>query len=203
MVTPRQLEIYDFVRETLTSEGQAPTIAEISAHFGLKSTSTIHQALSALEQKGLIRRIPNVSCGISLTEEHKQVSPRNTIPLLGVVAAGRPIEAVLSNESVCIPNDMALSTRAFALRVRGDSMVDEQICDGDYIIVESRDKAKNGQTVVALIDGSEATVKRFFGELDRVRLEPANPSHEAMIVAPPDRLAIQGIVIGVMRKLRN
>jgi repressor LexA len=128
---------------------------------------------------------------------------REGISLLGVIAAGRPLEAVLGNETVSVPSDMVQSNRVFALKVRGDSMVDQQICDGDYIIVESRDTADNGQTIVALIDGAEATVKRFYGGPGHVRLEPANQLHTAIVVAPPDRIAIQGIVVGVIRKLSH
>ncbi|HEU5235954.1 MAG TPA: transcriptional repressor LexA, partial [Pyrinomonadaceae bacterium] len=122
------------------------------------------------------------------------------IPLLGVVAAGAPIEAVLNYETVCIPRDMTREGRMFALRVRGDSMIDDQIRDDDLIILQSRQIAENGQTVVALIDGSEATVKRFYGSRNQVRLEPANPNYEPIVIRPPERVQIQGTVVGVIRK---
>jgi repressor LexA len=204
ITTPRQLEIYDHISRVVETQGQAPTIAEICAHFGLKSTGTVHQALLALERSGLVRRRPNVSRGIELIEPNEQGrSAEDEIPLLGIVAAGRPIEAILSHETVCVPRDMTLSSRAFALRVRGDSMIDEQIRDGDYVIVESRETAENGQTIVALIDGSEATVKRFYSEGDHIRLEAANPLYKPLIVMPRDRLRVQGIVVGIIRRVKN
>jgi repressor LexA len=119
---------------------------------------------------------------------------------LGNVAAGHPIEAILSQDTVSIPPDMLGRGRTFALRVRGDSMIDEHIRDGDFVIVESRQTAENGQTVVALVDGSDATVKRFYQARDHVRLEPANSLYKPIIVKPPERVSIQGIVIGVIRK---
>jgi repressor LexA len=120
--------------------------------------------------------------------------------LLGVVAAGNPIEAVLNYETVSVPRDMMREGRMFALRVRGDSMIDEQIRDRDLIVLQSKQTAENGQTVVALIDGSDATVKKFFGNKQQVRLEPANPNFKPIVVRPPHRVQIQGVVVGVIRK---
>jgi repressor LexA len=125
------------------------------------------------------------------------------IPLLGAVAAGHPIEAILSQEVVAIPPDLLGRGRTFALRVRGDSMIDEHIRDGDFVIVESRQTAENGQTVVALIDGNDATVKRFYREGNQIRLEPANPAYKPIIVKPSERVSIQGVVIGVIRKYHH
>ena len=122
------------------------------------------------------------------------------IPLLGVIAAGHPIEAILNNETVCITRDMLGKGRTYALRVKGDSMIEDGILDGDSIVVESRQSAENGQAVVALVDGSDATVKRFYRERGGVRLEPANPRFKTIHIKPSDRLSIQGIVIGVIRK---
>ena len=202
MLTPRQLEIYDYLRHWVEEQGQAPTMAEICSHFGLKSTSTVHQALAILERRGFIRRIPNISRGIELIEQAESAADtRHEVPLLGVVAAGRPVEAILSHEEVCVPHDMKLSRQAFALRVRGDSMIEEQIRDGDLVIVEPRKTAENGQTVVALLDGTEATVKRFYNKGDHVRLEAANTLYAPMIVRPAERLKVQGIVVGVIRRM--
>jgi len=202
MLTPRQLEIYDYLRHWVEEQGQAPTMAEICLHFGLKSTSTVHQALAILERRGFIRRIPNISRGIELIEQAESAADtRHEVPLLGVVAAGRPVEAILSHEEVCVPHDMKLSRQAFALRVRGDSMIEEQIRDGDLVIVEPRKTAENGQTVIALLDGSDTTVKKFFREENHIRLEPANPSHQTMVIGPPERLTIQGVVVGIIRRL--
>jgi repressor LexA len=198
-ISPRQREIYDYLCRFVEAHAQAPTIAEIREQFGLSSPATVHQVLSSLEREGLIRRIPNVSRGVEIIRQ-QTVQEAYEIPLLGVVAAGRPIEAVLSDEAVYIPPDLLGRGRTFALRVRGDSMIEEHIKEGDFVIVESRQTAENGQTVVALIDGSDTTVKRFYREGNRIRLEAANPNYQPIIVEPSDRVSIQGIVIGVIRK---
>jgi repressor LexA len=201
-ISPRQREIFDYICRFIEARSQAPTIAEIREQFGLSSPATVHQVLSALEREGLIRRMPNVSRGIEIVRQ-EAAEEAYEIPLLGTVAAGRPIEAVLSHETVYIPPDLLGRGRTFALRVSGDSMIDEHIKDGDFVIVESRETAENGQTVVALIDGSETTVKRFYRETHRVRLEPANSNYQPIIVEPSDRVSIQGIVIGVIRKYHH
>ena len=201
-LTPRQREVYDFVARFIEQRGFAPTIAEIGEQFGLRSPATVHQLLSALESEGLIRRVPHASRAIELVE---QSAPEivGEIPLLGTVAAGRPIEAILSDETIAVPLDMMGRGHTFALRVRGDSMIDEQIREGDFIIVESARTATNGQTVVALVNGSEATVKKFYRGRGHIRLEPANNNYEPIIVNEPDHVDIQGIVIGVIRKYRH
>ena len=165
----------------------------------MSSSASVHQVLSILEREGLIRRIPNVSRGIEIVERAR-AAEKYEIPLLGVVAAGKAIEAVLNYETVNIPRDMLRRERMFALRVRGDSMIDEQIRDDDYIIVQSQQTAANGQTVVALIDGTDATVKRFYPGRNQVRLEAANPRYQPIVIKPAERVRIQGVVIGVIRK---
>jgi repressor LexA len=197
-VTPRQREIYDYLCRYIDANGQAPTIAEIGDHFQLSSPASVHYLLSELEREGMIRRIPNARRGVEVVRK-ESAQRESEIPLLGVVAAGRPIEAVLSNETISVPADMLGRGRTFALRVRGDSMIEDQICDGDFIVVESGPTADNGQTVVALVDGSEATVKRLYKEPSRVRLEPANPNYDPIFLEP-ERLTIQGVVKGVIRK---
>lgn len=199
MVTPRQKEVYDYICRFIETYSHAPTIAQIQLHFGLRAPSSVHQLLSALDRGGLIKRIPNVSRGIEIVKREDETN-EGEVPLLGVVAAGQPIEAVLSNETVTIPRDMIGRGRTFALRVRGDSMIGEQIRDGDFIIVESTQAAQSGQTVVALIDGSEATVKKLYLDPGAVRLEAANPKYKPIIVKPPNRVTIQGIVTGLIRK---
>lgn len=198
-ITARQRRVLDYIRHYFEVNQEAPTIAEIGKEFGMTSSASAHHVVSILEREGLIRRIPNVSRGIELVEEPASVE-KYEIPLLGVVAAGAPIEAILNYETVCIPRDMMRDGRMFALRVRGDSMIDEQIRNNDLIILQSRQTAENGQTVVALIDGSDATVKRFYGSRNQVRLEPANPNYKPIVIRPPERVQIQGAVVGVIRK---
>ena len=198
-ITARQKRVLDYIRHYFELNQEAPTIAEIGKEFGMTSSASAHHVVSILEREGLIRRIPNVSRGIELVEETTSAE-KYEIPLLGIVAAGAPIEAVLNYETVCIPRDMMREGRMFALRVRGDSMIDDQIRDNDLIILQSRQTAENGQTVVALIDGSDATVKRFYGSRNHVRLEPANPNYKPIVIRPPERVQIQGAVVGVIRK---
>jgi len=197
-ITARQRRILDYITNYFAANNEPPTMAEIGRQFGMTSLASVHNVLSILEREGLIHRIPNVSRGIELLN---QTPDENfEIPLLGVVAAGAPIEAILNYETVCIPRDMMRKSRLFALRVRGDSMIDEQIRENDLIILQSQQTAENGQTVVALIDGNEATVKRFYRGRNHVRLEAANPRYKPIIVRPPDRLQVQGVVVGVIRK---
>jgi len=193
--------VLDYIKHYFESNQEAPTIAEIGKEFGMSSSASVHHVVSTLEREGYIRRIPNVSRGIELVSE-EPTEEKYEIPLLGVVAAGAPIEAVLNYETVCIPRDMKREGRMFALRVRGDSMIDEQIRDHDLIVLQAQQTAENGQTVVALIDGSDATVKRFYGNRNQVRLEPANPDYRPIVVRPPQRVQIQGVVIGVIRKYK-
>jgi len=199
VLTPRQRQVYDFVCRFIDSKHYAPTIAEIREQFGLSSPATVHQLLSTLEREGLIRRIPHASRGIEIVKQENQEQALE-IPLLGIVAAGQPIEAILNNEVIGIPAGMLGRSRTFALRVRGDSMIDENIADGDYLIVESRSTATNGQVVVALVDGVDATVKRFHQEGDSIRLQPANPNYKPIVISPANRVSIQGAVIGLIRK---
>lgn len=197
-LTPRQLEVHDFITRFHGRYGYAPTIAEIREHFGLRSVSGVHQLLQALERAGVIERQPHVSRGIRLLQAAGAEGDCE-VPLYGVVAAGRPVEAVLNRETVCVPRDL-VGPRTFALRVRGDSMIGAQISDGDILVVEGREGAKNGQLAVALVDGAEATVKFFHQERGRVRLEAANPNYRPIIIRPPQRVRVQGVVVGVIRR---
>jgi SOS regulatory protein LexA len=198
-VTAKQRRVYDFIRRYMESNQEPPTMAEIGRQFQMRSSASVHGILSALEREGLIKRIPNVSRGIEVihpADDHDE----SEIPLLGIVAAGQPIEAVLSHDTVPVPKNMQGQGRTFALRVRGDSMIEENIQDGDIIIVVSQKTAENGQVVVALIDGNYATVKKFYREPDFIRLEPANPQFKPIFVKTPERIQIQGVVRGLIRK---
>jgi repressor LexA len=199
-ITAKQKRVYDFIRRYMESNEEPPTMAEIGRQFQMSSSASVHAILLALEKEGLIKRIPNVSRGIELVEQSISKNDENEIPLLGVVAAGQPIEAILSHDVVSVPKDMQGRERTFALRVRGDSMIEENIQDGDIIIVTSQKTADNGQVVVALIDGNYATVKKFYREPDFIRLEPANPQFKPIFVKTPERIQIQGVVRGLIRK---
>ena len=198
-ITARQRRVLDYIRHYFELHQEAPTIAEIGKEFGMTSSASAHNVVAILEREGFIRRIPNVSRGIELVNDG-QAETKYEIPLLGIVAAGNPIEAVLNYETVCVPRDMMRAERMFALRVRGDSMIDEQIRDNDVIVLQAKQTAENGQTVVALIDGSDATVKKFYGGKHQVRLEPANPNYKPIVIRPSQRVQIQGVVVGVIRK---
>lgn len=201
-ITARQRRVLDYIKHYFDGHQEAPTISEIGQEFGMSSSASVHHVVSILEREGLIRRIPNVSRGIELVKD--DLAENNyEIPLLGIVAAGAPIEAVLNYETVCIPRDMLRQGRMFALRVRGDSMIDEQIREDDFIVLQSQQTADNGQTVVALIDGSDTTVKRFYGGRNQVRLEAANPRYKPIVIRPPERVQIQGVVVGVIRNYKS
>ena len=197
-VTARQRQVYEFICRYSESQRQPPTIAEIGKQFQMTSSASVHSILSALEREGLIKRIPNVSRGIEILKQ-ETAEDDYEIPLLGLVAAGQPIEAILTHETVSAPKNMMGRGRMFALRVRGDSMIDENIQDNDIIIVSSQQTAENGQMVVALIDGNYATVKKFYREADFIRLEPANPQFKPIFIKTPGRFQLQGVVRGLIR----
>jgi len=190
-LTKRQREIYDYLKEHIRSRGYAPSIAEIGKQFQLSSPATVHKHLVHLEQKGLIRKQHNLSRAIEVVEE-----PGYSV--LGYIAAGKPIEVLDHREVMALLPD-AGDKDIFVLQVKGNSMIEDHIQDGDYVIVERRDVAENGETVVALIDNDRATLKRFYREKGRVRLQPAHPDMKPIIVREGD-FAIQGVVIGVLRK---
>jgi len=197
-VTARQRQVYEFICQYAETQKQPPTIAEIGKHFRMTSSASVHSILSVLEREGLIKRIPNVSRGIEIVQQ-ETAEDDYEVPLLGLVAAGQPIEAILTHETVSAPKNMIGRGRMFALRVRGDSMIEENIQDNDIIIVSSQQTAENGQMVVALIDGNYATVKKFYRESDFIRLEPANPQFKPIFIKTPGRLQLQGVVRGLIR----
>ena len=197
-VTARQRQVYEYICRYRENQKQPPTIAEIGKQFQMTSSASVHSILSALEREGLLKRIPNVSRGIEIVKQ-ETAEDDYEVPLLGLVAAGQPIEAILTHETVSAPKNMIGRGRMFALRVRGDSMIDENIQDNDIIIVSSQQTAENGQMVVALIDGNYATVKKFYRESDFIRLEPANPQFKPIFIKTPGRLQLQGVVRGLIR----
>ena len=197
-LTKRQREILDYLSDFIQQHGYAPSLEEIGRRFGLSSLATVHKHLTNLQEKGFIRRAWNRSRSVELVPT-RTGGRALELPLLGYVAAGAPIEAVTGSESIAVPEDLVGKRDTYVLRVRGDSMIDEQIRDGDYVIVEDRKTATNGEMVIALLGGIEVTLKKFYRDNGRVRLQPANPAVQALVV-PADHVQIQGVVVGVMRK---
>ncbi len=198
-LTRRQREMLDCIERFIQRHGYSPTLEEIGNMMELSSLATVHKHLHNLEDKGLIKRNWNHSRAIEIT---KQATVRGgSLPLMGEVAAGYPIEAIENPELVEVPRDFVGAKESFVLRVKGDSMIDDGIRDGDLIIVESRRTAQPGQTVVALVDGREATVKRFYPEGEMVLLQPANESMPPLRY-PANQVQLQGVVIGLMRSYR-
>ena len=198
-VTRRQKEMMDFLDDYIDRNGYAPTIEETADHFGLRSLATVHKHLTNLQKKGLIKRDWNRSRALELVPTTVKVQAVE-LPLLGRVAAGSPIEAITSSETIFVPEDMVGRQETYVLQVKGDSLIEEQIRDGDYVIVENRQSARDGEMVIALLDGENATLKKLYREGGgRVRLQPANASLSPIYV-DQDRLRVQGVVIGVLRK---
>lgn len=197
-LTRRQREILDYLAEFIEHHGYSPSLEEIGRRFGLSSLATVHKHLGNLQEKGFIKRAWNRSRSVELVPTGAG-GRAVEIPLQGYVAAGDPIEAVVSPETVAVPDAFVGARATYALRVRGRSMIDEQIRDGDLVIVEDRKTAENGEMVIALLDGSEVTLKTFHRERGRIRLQPANPALEPLVV-DADRVQVQGVVIGLMRR---
>lgn len=197
-LTKRQREILDYLGEFIQQHGYAPSLEEIGRRFGLSSLATVHKHLTNLQDKGFIRRAWNRSRSVELLPA-RLGSRTVEVPLLGYVAAGMPIEAISTTETIAVPESLAGRRDTYVLRVRGDSMIDEQIRDGDFVIVEDRKNAENGEMVIALIGGSEVTLKKFYRDNGRIRLQPANPSMQPLVFNP-EQIQIQGVVVGVMRK---
>jgi repressor LexA len=197
-LTKRQREILDYLNDFIQQHGYAPSLEEVGKRFGLSSLATVHKHLTNLQQKGFIKRTWNRSRSVEVMPS-RVVGRSIELPLLGYVAAGVPIEAVINNETIDVPESLAGNRDTYVLRVRGDSMIDEQIRDGDWVIVEDRKTAENGETVVALLSGSDVTLKKFYRENGQIRLQPANETIQPIVV-PAHQVQVQGVVIGVMRK---
>jgi repressor LexA len=203
-ITRRQRQVYDFISDFVQRNNYSPSFEEIGEGLGLSSLATVHKHVSNLEKKGLLTRDYNRSRSIDLLPPKgrlKQAMAVNTgmvLPLLGRIAAGMPIEAVANNETISLA-DFVRSKEVFVLEVRGDSMQDEHIVDGDYVLVEKSKTAHNGDIVVALVGGSDATLKRFYREGENIRLQPSNVTMQPIIV-PAATVEVQGRVIGVLRK---
>jgi repressor LexA len=206
-LTPRQKQLLDFLVEFIAEHGYNPSYEEIASGLQLASLATVHKHISALERKSYIRRGHNQSRSIEISPqylaEYRESSERHAtpanVPLLGRIAAGSPVEAIQGSETLCF-SDFTGNSDTYALEVRGQSMIDDHICSGDYVLVQRTAEVRDGEIVVALVDGSDATLKRFYREPDgRVRLQPANSGMEPIIV-DSTAVEIQGRVLAVLRK---
>ncbi|MFP4356454.1 MAG: transcriptional repressor LexA [Phycisphaerae bacterium] len=199
-VTPRQLEILKFIRDCRLRYGYSPTMQEIGDHLHLTKV-TAYEHVVALEKKGLVHRGPKHrarSLRVSEDFQFPDESGSTRLPLVGRIAAGNPIEAIEDVETIDLEELFPASPNTFVLEVTGDSMIDEQIREGDYVICQKRNTARNGETVVALLDSGEATLKTFYKEANRIRLQPANPKYKPIYTR---NVQIQGVVIGVIRRI--
>jgi len=197
-LTKRQREILDHLQEFIQQHGYAPSLEEIGRRFNLSSLATVHKHLTNLQEKGFIRRSWNRSRSVELMPARVGMRAIE-LPMLGYVAAGYPIEAVASAETIAVPEDLVGKRESYVLRVKGDSMIDEQIKDGDFVVVEDRKTADNGEMVIALVGGTDVTLKKLYREHGRIRLQPANPAMQP-IYLEPSQVQVQGVVVGVMRK---
>jgi repressor LexA len=196
-LTPKQLRIVEFIRRYNRQYELSPTLEEIATELGV-SKVTVFEHLKALERKGAVTRSYHKARSVELAPElARSPDEELTLPLVGLIAAGQPIEAVETPDSLDLSSMFRLKEGPYVLRVRGNSMVDEGIHDGDYVIIEKRATAENGETVVAVLPDGDATLKKFYRESGRIRLQPANPDMEPIYVAQCD---IRGVVIGVLRK---
>jgi repressor LexA len=200
VLTRRQREVYDSIRDFVARRGYAPSLEEIGAALGLASVATVHRHVELLVEKGWLRKSPNSSRSLEPVEEASgSAEALLDLPMLGCVAAGAPIEVFEAAERFAVPAGMVRKRAdTFVLRVRGDSMIDEQIRDGDHVVVERAHEARRGEMVVALVRGSEATLKRFYRKGAKVVLEPANPAYRPLEL-PASDVEIRGVVRGLLR----
>jgi len=203
MLTIRQKQIFDYVKKYIEKKNYAPSFEDIRKHFRLASRSTVHHHIEALEKKRYLNRLGSRARALEIIKNRTSLVLVN-IPLLGTIAAGQPIEAIENKETIAVPKDkLPRSGEIYALRVAGDSMIDENINDGDVILVKHQKTAENGQKVVALIDNHEATLKKYYREGRHIRLQPANKSMEPVILRNGRDFAIQGIVLDVIRDINT
>jgi repressor LexA len=194
-LTSRQREIYSFIRSKIQGRGYGPTVREIGLQFHIKSPNGVMCHLKALQKKGLIHREPNMSRAIQLLDDPTTAPPAG-VKMLGRIAAGSPIEAVEQDEELAFTEWQGADDK-FALRVAGDSMIEAHIADGDFVVIHRQEQARDGQIVAVRDENGEATLKRFFKEKNRVRLEPANKTMKPIY---RDRVSILGVLVGVVRK---
>ena len=200
-LTRRQQEIYDYLREHLDDFPHPPTLDELCDALGLSSRGSLHKQIQALVEAGLVEPMNNLRRGIRLAGEDLAEPPPGTdgLPLYGYIAAGRPIEAISNPETITVPPQLRTDRPCYVLEVRGDSMIEEGILDGDWVVIEHREQARNGEIVVALVDESEATLKRIEQRAGEVVLHPANSALQPMRYRP-EQVRVQGVLVGQMRR---
>lgn len=196
-LTKKQRDMLDFITEYIVTHDYSPSYQEIAEYFGLSSRATVYQHIQALEDKGYVRAPDKKARSLELVEEVSRIRPSLELPLVGLITAGEPIEAVEQRETVSVPSDLIRTMNAFVLKVRGDSMVEDGILDGDYVIAERDYYPQDGDVVVALLNNEYATLKRYYREKHRIRLQPANSKYKPIYATNP---SIQGIVRAVFRK---
>lgn len=200
-LTKKQKQVVDYLVEYFQDHGYMPTYREIADAFDLSSPSSIHQYMKALEEKGFITTTHNEARSIELTAKSLPAPPSIALPLVGMITAGSPIEAVENREAVGVPLSLVDDpANSYVLRVKGESMIEDGILDGDYVIVERNPSPRNGDIVVALLDNAYATLKRFYREKNQIRLQPANSTMQPIYVHDP---IIQGVVKGLVRSFNG
>lgn len=206
-ILPRQKQkILQYLKDYIEQQGYAPTLTEIAKEFGLSSLATVHEHVQFLEERGFIRRIAGEERGIKVLErksEHPDATwkPSVSLPLVGVITAGKPIDAIeRPGEAIAVPEEIVRKKNAYVLKVRGDSMIESLIADGDYVVVEKTDFARDGDTVVAMLEDGTATLKKLFRKKSFIRLQPANRKYKPIDVK---NVVIQGRVLGVLRSYSN
>jgi repressor LexA len=198
-LTKKQKETLDFIRSFIREHDHVPSYEEIAAGLGLRSVSTVHAHVENLRIKGYLTKTAHSGRSLEPATVPRRGAAAAEVPLAGSIAAGLPIEAIEDTDTLAIPVDMLGRNGTYVLKVKGDSMIDDHVMDGDYIIVDKRETAENGQMVVALIDGREATLKRYRRKGRKIVLEPANPAYKP-VTYERSRVAVQGIVVGILRK---
>lgn len=197
-LTKRQREILDYITDFSNERGYSPSLREIGEHFDLTSPATVHAHIENLIKKGFLKKSFNEARSIELNPVDINWAQAIELPLVGLITAGEPIEAIEENETIAVPTDFVTdSANSYVLRVRGESMIEEGILDGDYVIIERNPSPRNGDVVVALLNNAYATLKKFYRETNRIRLQPANSTMKPIFAKDP---LIQGIVKGVIRK---
>lgn len=196
----KKQELLSFLKEYIREHAFAPTLTEIAKYFKVSSLATIHEHLQFLEERGFIKRDKSQARGLTIVDQtaDEPINDGIMLPVIGVIAAGQPIEAIEDrDQTLTVPTEVVGAHESYVLRVKGDSMIESSICDGDYVIIEKSDTARNGEMVVALLDDGTATLKKFYKEKSAIRLQPANKKYKPLLVP---NVTIQGRVKGVIRR---